>query len=113
MTAVGTGVATTPTPLPAGTLVDVSGSNGSQRLTPLFAVSGPFRVHSLWTELKGIDTVGESASADAETLGASLVWSGSVYHFNWKTDKSQFGHARRIGAILDDAEVVSVTIGLR
>ena len=42
-----------PTALPAGTLLDVSGANDQDKMTPAFTVAGPFTVHSQWSVMPG------------------------------------------------------------
>ncbi len=47
-------VTPTPTALPAGTLLDISGTNDMDRMTPKFTVAGAFTIRSQWTVIKGI-----------------------------------------------------------
>lgn len=45
--------APTPTALPAGTLLDVSGANDLDKMTPAFTLAGPFTIHSQWSVMPG------------------------------------------------------------
>ena len=57
--------------------------------------------------------VNESAFTAAETVGGSYAWDGTLYQFNWKTDKTQAGSYWRVGVALDDRQTYFVNIGLR
>lgn len=57
--------------------------------------------------------IDESSYTDTATPSTSFTWDGSAYHFNWKTSSGQAGQLWKIGAVLDDGEVIMVTIGLR
>ncbi|WP_270888869.1 OmpL47-type beta-barrel domain-containing protein [Pedococcus sp. 5OH_020] len=57
--------------------------------------------------------VNETATTDTATTGATYVWDGTQYQFNWKTDKTQAGSYWRVGVTLDDGQTYFVNIGLK
>ncbi|MFC7491636.1 MULTISPECIES: OmpL47-type beta-barrel domain-containing protein [unclassified Knoellia] len=68
------------------------------------------------TPLKGSATtaaVNEAAYATTPTVGGTYALSGTQYHYNWKTEKSQSGFYWRVGVALDDGKTYYVNIALR